>query len=345
MRKYQLGIIIFVVLSLLLLIIPSGCYSIKLEQNQVRSNQDPMIDFYAHFDDDYQENPENYMNTHPENDQKVTLKNLAVNLDNVVKFNLIPNMVSDIHIADSAPTGGELDKFLHARIYLSASRITERVIQTVSVGTELDPEYYGTDKITGAVGVNPSSNSFNFKCNQDILEKDHQLIFTIRTQYTGATPTSFHMHTGPSWPTHMGVRYTNKLKVEVSTSIDEKNQTLTVTAKHDNPLGDDNMKFNASTFSCTGETTPKSITHNEKSFIWEWDYSTDDAVPGKYTATITVEDLQGNTASNAAIFYIPKDKEAEKEEKEESKVPGFETIFVISGVLILIFIFKISRKK
>lgn len=341
MNKYLMGIIMFVFLLFLIQVVPIGCCNEIPEINQVRSNEDPMLDFYAHFDDDYQENIDNILNTLPGTDQKITLKDLAVNMDNTVRFILTPNLAGEIFIADSAPTGGETAKFFHTTIYMSASRFTERMVQTISIGTIIDPEYYGSYKFTGAVGINPSQNGAQIKTEHDSIKVENNIVVTIRTQYTGATPTSFHMHTGPSWSTGIGVRYTNQLNMDVSASVDKESKLVTVTANHNNPVGDDNMNHSATTIDWSGPSPPQTITHASNSFKWVWNYDSDDAKIGDYTVTITVTDLQEKTANNSTVFTIPSEKESEKDgDDDDSGIPGFEALFLVSGILVVIILFR-----
>jgi len=326
MKKIKMGMMIIISFIITIIVLPTGICREKIDVDQIRSNEDPKIIFYSHFADDYQVNADNYLNLHPEEDQKVTLKQAAVHMENTVKFILTPQLSGEIFIADTAPTGGETGKFLHSIIYMSASRVTERVLQTVSIGTESDPDKYGSDSGYGAIGVNPSQNQKTLETTHSSITADGNLLVTIKTEYTGVTPTSFHMHTGPSWPTGISLRYTNQLAIDVSASVDIESKSVTVTATHNNPLGDDNIKYNATSITWDGNTQPKSIIHEDKSLVWTWDYNVDNAKIGDYTVTITVEDLQKNSASNSAVFNIPSDKKEDKKDEDKSPIPGFEAL-------------------
>jgi hypothetical protein len=319
--------------------IPVGSCKDGLEQNKIESNEDPMLVFYSHFDEDYKKTADHYMNTHPESNQQITLKQLAVNLDHTIRFILTPELVGEILIADSTPTGGDEGKFIHSKVYMSASRVTERVVQTISIGTESVNDKYGSLSHYVGVGLNPSQNQMTIESNHDSIISTENLVVTINTQYTGATPTSFFMHFGPSYPTGISMRYTNTLSVVVTSTNNENLKEITVVAEHNNPLGDDNMDHDSTVIKWTGPFAPNSINHEDKSFTWVWDYLDDDAKAGDYTVEITVTDLQGHSASNSASFKI-QEYEQDDDDSPSRSSDGFNYTFLLLlfGILIIIII-------
>ncbi len=315
--------------------------------NQLRSNEDTMLTIYAHFDESIPNSVDHYLNTHPGGDQDITLKNAAVNLDHTIRFILTPALVGEIFIADTAPTGGETGKYLHSTVYMSASGFTERVFQTISIGTESDYEKYGTQSKYCAVGINPSQNQRTIECNYDSITPDENLVVTINTQYTGL-PTTFNMHFGQTYPTGINFRYTNKLNVDVTATINKNLYELKVVASHNNPLGDDNMDHASTEITWSGPSTPSTITHNEQTFTWVWDYDRDNAKMGEYSVTVAVKDLQGDSASNTASFTLEKrdqnNGENKKDKEAESKNLIYYVIIFIVIIIIIIIIWVRKRK-
>jgi hypothetical protein len=349
MNKNECKLILIAVLLMLLLSLPFGSGSDGFGQDSSRSNEDPMLVFYSHFDEAYKNSVDHYMNSHPENDQKITLKQLAVNLDHTIRFILTPELTGEIFIADTAPTGGENGKFLHSIVYMSASRVTERVLQTISFGTESDYEKYGSQSGLGAVGINPSQNQKTIESNYDSITYDENLVVTINTQYTGATPTSFHMHFGPSYPTGINMRYTNKITMEISTNINDILKEVTVDVTHNNPLGDDNMDHEETTIEWTGPTTPNTIIHQDDTFTWMWDYGDDEAKTGEYSVEISVADLQGHSVSDMESFSLEKsDLDVDGDSQPTRRVGlNTNTLLVLTGIVMIVIIIVILwfRKK
>jgi hypothetical protein len=349
MNKNKCKLILIAVFLLVLLTLPYVSGNNCSGQDNFRSNEDPKLVFYSHFDEAYKNSVDHYMNCHPGSDQKITLKQLAVNLDHTIRFILTPELVGEIFIADTAPTGGEDGKFFHSIVYMSASRVTERVLQTISLGTESDYEKYGTQSGLGAVGINPSQNQKTIESNYDSITSDENLVVTINTQYTGATPTSFHMHFGPSYPTGITLRYTNKITMDISTNINDILKEVTVEVTHNNPLGDDNMDHEKTTIQWTGPTTPNTIIHQDNTFTWIWDYGDDSAKTGEYSVEISVADLQGHTISDTESFSLEKDDQDVDGDSQSTRRLGLNTntLLVLTGIVIIVFIIVILwlRKK